>query len=100
MQNDALLGFLNVLFATGDLDLSLLVHDLLLLAGDFLVPVVMLVQEVDLHTKRVTKLIDTRPLRTDNPTDEFLTDFEFDRLKIDPWVSTHDHDLLNKKRLT
>lgn len=59
MHDNALLGFLDVLLATCDFDLGLLMRDLFLLASDFLVPVVMLIEEVDLDPERITKLVDT-----------------------------------------
>lgn len=100
MHNNALLGFLDVLLATGDLDLGLLMYRLLLLTSHFLLFVIVLVQEVNLDTKLVTKLVDARALCTDDPTDKFLTNLELGRLTVETAKSKHAYMRQEKVFLT
>lgn len=58
MHDNALLGFFDILLATSNVYLSLLVCSLLLLSS-VLVLVVVFIREVDLNSKGVAKLVNT-----------------------------------------
>ena len=85
LGENPLLGLLNVLLTSRDLDVRLLVNDFLLLANDLLL-VVWIVTEVDLDAKGVPQLVYSSALRTDDPTHILTVDVELSGVATDDSV--------------
>lgn len=102
LTQDTTLGFLSILLPAGyledmsvsisdeerlfdmttHLNLNLLTRWHLLFLRDLLVPVVMIVGEVNLDTQLVTEFVDARALRSDDTRNKFASYLELSRLVI------------------
>lgn len=65
---------------TTHLNLNLLTRWRLLFLRDLLIPVVMIVGEVNLDTQQVTEFVDARALRSNNTRNELASDLKLSRL--------------------